>query len=404
MAINDQKITLSFRKSNFDVTVRKQDGKLQVTDPITVKNQIQELGSIDDIPGVNTSLKVDGSTLIYNANTGQYDVKLFDIDPYLEIGNLHVTHLYANNELGQPGQTLLTNGNTVYWSDAVLSIVPGAGIDGGGTGNAVSIGINTSYISTLTSNNATYAYGKTEGTLNVNSAFFAANASFAYYAADSGLFAGQSPAYYANATNLTSGTLNELRLPTTGVSTGTFGNSSSIPVITVDQYGRINAISVSAVAGVTAYGYDSSNNTFSIATGDGSTFFASITEVNSLLVSTGINFVGGSINATSYSGTSNNAVHAFGKTENVLNVNSAVYATNSAFAFTSNNAVHAFGKIEGSLNVNSSVFSTNSSFSYVSNNATLLGGNDAAYYTNATNISAGTIANAFLPIIDGGEF
>ena len=61
------------------------------------------------------------------------------------------------------------------------------------------------------------------------------------------------------------------------------------------------------------------------------------------------------LNTTAYTGTSNNATYAFGKSESALNVNSAISA---------NNTTYAFGKTEGALNVNSATTAT------TANNAT----------------------------------
>jgi hypothetical protein len=51
-----------------------------------------------------------------------------------------------------------------------------------------------------------------------------------------------------NASNIGSGTLNALRLPTSGVTAGSYGGSSSIPVITVDTYGRLTTVSTVSVS------------------------------------------------------------------------------------------------------------------------------------------------------------
>jgi hypothetical protein len=64
------------KSSNFDVKVSRQGDAISALRPITVRNQINEIRSIEDIPGVNTSVRVDGATLVYNANTDEYDVKL----------------------------------------------------------------------------------------------------------------------------------------------------------------------------------------------------------------------------------------------------------------------------------------------------------------------------------------
>ena len=552
-------------KSDFTITVKKDGGRITSTGPITVKNQIEEIRSLDDIPGVNTALKTDGATIVYNAATGQYDVKSYNEDPYLEVTDLYIERLHANNSLGTNGQVLFTNGNTAYWANGVTKITAGPGITGGGTGENVLISVNTAFIATITSNNtlfaygkreldlsvnfatfagnsnfsftannSTFAYSKLENALNVNSAVFATlasnsnfsllsnNSTFAYGKRESDLFVnfatfagnsnfsftannsthfnGRPGSFYTNATNISTGTLSSERLPNTSVVPGVYGNTSQLAIITVDQYGRINAISTSAVAGVNNYNYSSSNNTFSITTGDGSTFNATIDTVKDFTVtgnltvsgttttvntenltvkdpvirlndgqvtpfndigilmqryavanSTNYNVaiawdeatrelkfgktpengsdsdisfsnewvrfdelgnayiaqdieagnnisIGGSLTVNNvtitellYPGTANNSTYAYGKTENVLNVNSAVYATNSQFAYTANNSVYAYGKTENVLNVNSSVYAVNSEFAYLANNSAhaygkteaVLNVNSAVFSTNA---------------------
>jgi len=333
-------------KSDFTITVKKEGGRITSTAPMTVKNQIRELRGIDDFENVNTAQKQDGATFIYNATTGKYDVKLYNDDPLLNVQNLYVTTLWANNSRGSNGQVLFTNGNTIYWANGVTKVTAGTGLSGGGQGEEVILSVNAAYIATITSNNATFAYGKRENDLSVNFATFAGDSNFAYlannatfaygkleanlevqYARLAGVsntanlatlannstfaygkresdlsvnfaaFAGDSNfAYFANnstyAFGKTEDTLNvnsaayayAAALANSGVTPGTYGGASEIPVITVDQYGRINAVSFSAVAGVTDYNYNSSNNTFSIQTGAGSVFRAAINTVKDFVV------------------------------------------------------------------------------------------------------------------------
>ena len=56
----------------------------------------------------------------------------------------------------------------------------------------------------------------------------------------------------SNATNLTTGTLNSARLPTSGVSAATYGNATNIPSITVDALGRITSASNVAISATVA--------------------------------------------------------------------------------------------------------------------------------------------------------
>lgn len=88
--------------------------------------------------------------------------------------------------------------------------------------------------------------------------------------------------FASNATNINTGTLTATVLPLSGVTANTYGNSSSIPVITVDQTGRITNVGTSAVAGVTDFQYVVANNTLTITTGAGTSFSANIGEVANL--------------------------------------------------------------------------------------------------------------------------
>lgn len=48
---------------------------------LTIKNQLREyqINSIEDLPDVSEVNVASGSTLVYNANTNQYEVKPLDI-------------------------------------------------------------------------------------------------------------------------------------------------------------------------------------------------------------------------------------------------------------------------------------------------------------------------------------
>jgi hypothetical protein len=62
----------------------------------------------------------------------------------------------------------------------------------------------------------------------------------------------------------------------TGTSTGEFGSSTQIPILTVNAQGQITAINETAVAGVSALAFDSANATLTISTADGGSFNARI--------------------------------------------------------------------------------------------------------------------------------
>jgi hypothetical protein len=92
-------------------------------------------------------------------------------------------------------------------------------------------------------------------------------------------------------TDLANGSIN-VTLADTTVTAGTYGNSSVIPVITVDSKGRVTSATTNAVAGITGYSYTSANNTFAITAGDGSVYRATIDTVNAISVSNTLNVTG----------------------------------------------------------------------------------------------------------------
>ena len=59
-------------------------------------------------------------------------------------------------------------------------------------------------------------------------------------------------------------------------STGTFGSASLVPIITVDEFGHVDSISTTSVAGVSTFTFDSANATLNIGTADGGSFNARI--------------------------------------------------------------------------------------------------------------------------------
>jgi hypothetical protein len=68
-------------------------------------------------------------------------------------------------------------------------------------------------------------------------------------------------------------------LSDSGVSAGSYGSSTEIPVVTVDAKGRVTGVSTTTVAGVSDFSYNTENNTFTIETADGGSFTAQITDL-----------------------------------------------------------------------------------------------------------------------------
>lgn len=113
-------------------------------------------------------------------------------------------------------------------------------------------------------------------------------------------------------TDLANGSIN-VALSNTAVTPGSYGNSSAIPVITVDSKGRITAATTNTVAGVTGLSYTPANNTLTITAGDGSTYKATISTVNTFIVSNtltvnGAVTIANTLNVASLATFSNNVV------------------------------------------------------------------------------------------------
>ena len=188
--LKDIKVTLS--RSNFDVTVKKLDGKLVVTDPITVKNQINELRGLASIPDVTEVNLANGAMIIYNSNTQLYEIRPLESITNLNVANtIFLNRVSANGTFGANGTYLTTNGSHAYWSSAgagvgtITGIITGDGLQGGNTVGTVTLSVNTNYIATLSANSALYANvanflnGKAENALAANSALYANVATYA---------------------------------------------------------------------------------------------------------------------------------------------------------------------------------------------------------------------------------
>lgn len=60
--------------------ITNNSGRLSSAAPITLKNQIQEIRSIEDIADVSEIDVTDGATLVYNSETDKYEVRQLQIE------------------------------------------------------------------------------------------------------------------------------------------------------------------------------------------------------------------------------------------------------------------------------------------------------------------------------------
>lgn len=68
-----------------------------------------------------------------------------------------------------------------------------------------------------------------------------------------------------------------ISITATGVTAGTYGNASQIPVFSVNAQGQLDSAGTVAVAGVSTLAFDSSGGNLTIGTADGNTFLTTIT-------------------------------------------------------------------------------------------------------------------------------
>ncbi len=65
-------------------------------------------------------------------------------------------------------------------------------------------------------------------------------------------------------------------LANTGVTAGSYGSATSVPVITVDEDGRLTSVTTSSVSGVDDFSWISANNTLALQTGDGTSYYVEV--------------------------------------------------------------------------------------------------------------------------------
>jgi hypothetical protein len=196
------------------------------------------------------------NVLSVNGQTGIVTLSTFNIS---ESGNLYYTNarVYSNVIAALPTYTGNIKAGNFIGTSANTTIISGSysfTFDSNG---------NVTIPSALTTNilYANTIVGATTSNLSEGTNLYYTNARVR-----SALTSGNGIAYNTTTGNIT--------LSPTGVTANTYGGASNVPVITVDQFGRISSASNVAVAGVSSF--TSSGNAFTITTSAGTSFVANI--------------------------------------------------------------------------------------------------------------------------------
>ena len=193
-----------------------------------------------------------------------------------------------------------------------------------------------------------------------------------------------------NASNITTGTLNLLRFPTSGIASGIYGSNSNTSIITVDTYGRLtnitnNIISItcSQVSGLSNSAIIDTTNASNIITGT----------LNSLrLPNTSV--IPGSYGTAS--NISSLSINSDGRITNASNIPIAINSTQvsglskSAIIDTTNASNITTGTISSSIIPHTSV--TSGSYGNASNISSIIIGTDGRI-TNASNVSIAILSS-----------
>jgi hypothetical protein len=302
-----------------------------------------------------------GATLVANS-TGAYGKAEGSLNVNSALTANNSTNLGGQNSAYYTNATNITTGtlafarlpaNAVFWSNtnsftAVQTFNQNLIVNSA----TLSVGNTTSNV---TANTTTIVVGNSTVNSTINSTAFSGTA------ANATLLNGQNGAFYTNATNITTGTLAFARLPANAVFWSNTNSFTAVQTFNANLIVNVATLSV---------GNSTSNVT-----------------ANTTVLSIGNSTVNVTANSTAFSGTANNSTNFAGLSLATVEG----YITGNAATAYSNAVANAAALYQTTAGLAANVATL------TANNANNLGGQNSSFYTNATNITTGTLAFARLP-------
>lgn len=241
-------------------------------------NDLYLSGNTIDIGGSTISVDVNGNFEFKDSTGNASPISLSTIDTTGDAtigGNATIT-----GDLTVNGATTTINTTTLNVEDLNITVASGATDSASADGAGLTVdGANATLV--YTSSSDRFVFNK-----NIEATSLVGQVTDISNHTTDDLLEGTGNLYYTDtrvrdAVSATTGldynsATGNFALADTAVTAGSFGSSSDIPVITVDEQGRITSATTATVAGVTTFGYDSITGDLDIGTADGSTFTATV--------------------------------------------------------------------------------------------------------------------------------